>query len=257
MNSEFKRKSQTIASNIQKISQNVSSMQRLLLSSTDDSEMTNQINSIIHYTGQLAKDTKEDLKALIVSNDVGGLGINKEEKMFKEKLTSDFSAILNQFQQAQRTATNREKEKVKSLTAPKSDYYNSGVEQDLLPGPNAYHTQQGPGAGGSYQQQQSTMSAVNLQELRERENSIRQLESDILDVNQIFKELATMVHEQGDTIDSIEANIESTSFSVHQGVEEIGRAAKYQTSARRKKIYLFGILAVVLITIILIIVYAN
>lgn len=62
-------------------------------------------NSIIHYTGQLAKDTKEDLKALVVSNDVGGLGINKEEKMFKEKLTSDFSSILNQFQQAQRYFT--------------------------------------------------------------------------------------------------------------------------------------------------------
>jgi len=253
MNSEFVRKSQSIASNIQKISQNVSSMQRLLLSTnTEDPGITTQINSIIHYTGQLAKDTKEDLKALTVSNDISGVGVNKEEKMFKEKLTSDFSSILNQFQQSQRTATNREKERVKSLTAPRSDYYNSGMEQDLLPGPTSYNNQ---GTGNYQQSATAQMSAVNIQELREREESIRQLESDILDVNQIFKELATMVHEQGDTIDSIEANIESSSFQVHQGTEQISRAAKYQTSARRKKVYLFGILAVVLIVIILIVAY--
>ena len=36
----------------------------------------------------------------------------------------------------------------------------------------------------------------NIEELQERERSIRQLESDIVDVNTIFKDLATMVHEQ-------------------------------------------------------------
>lgn len=44
----------------------------------------------------------------------------------------------------------------------------------------------------------------NIEELQERERSIRQLESDIVDVNTIFKDLATMVHEQGEMIDSIE-----------------------------------------------------
>ena len=36
----------------------------------------------------------------------------------------------------------------------------------------------------------------NIEQLQERERSIRQLESDIVDVNTIFKDLATMVHEQ-------------------------------------------------------------
>ena len=45
--------------------------------------------------------------------------------------------------------------------------------------------------------------------LQERERSIRQLESDIVDVNTIFKDLATMVHEQGEMVDSIEQNVES------------------------------------------------
>lgn len=37
---------------------------------------------------------------------------------------------------------------------------------------------------------------------------IRQLESDIVDVNKIFKDLACMVHDQGSLVDSIEENVE-------------------------------------------------
>ena len=36
----------------------------------------------------------------------------------------------------------------------------------------------------------------NLEYLQERERSIAQLEADIGDVNQIFKDLAAMVHDQ-------------------------------------------------------------
>ena len=71
-------------------------------------------------------------------------------------------------------------------------------------------------------------------QLEQREQSMRQLESDIVDVNTIFKvpfsgpqfyfmnssfffcgqDLATMVHDQGEIVDSIEQNIESTTVQV-------------------------------------------
>ena len=37
----------------------------------------------------------------------------------------------------------------------------------------------------------------------------------------LFKDLATMVHEQGDIVDSIESNIESTSVQVTTGTEQL------------------------------------
>lgn len=70
----------------------------------------------------------------------------------------------------------------------------------------------------------------SLEEVRQREQAIRQLESDILDVNQIFKELATMVHEQGEVVDSIEANIESAHIQVEEGVRQVSQAATYQVT---------------------------
>ena len=36
----------------------------------------------------------------------------------------------------------------------------------------------------------------SLEQLHERERAVRQLEADIGDVNQIFKDLAAMVHDQ-------------------------------------------------------------
>lgn len=68
---------------------------------------------------------------------------------------------------------------------------------------------------------------VDVQLLQEREQAIRKIESDIVEVNQIFKDLATIVHNQGETIDSIEANIESTSIQIHEGEQQLMKAADY------------------------------
>lgn len=68
---------------------------------------------------------------------------------------------------------------------------------------------------------------VDMSMLREREQAIRKIESDIVEVNQIFKDLATMVHDQGEVIDSIEANIESSSIQIHEGTQQLIKASDY------------------------------
>ena len=49
-----------------------------------------------------------------------------------------------------------------------------------------------------------------------------------MDVNQIFKDLATMVHEQGELVDSIEANVESAQVHVSQASTQLSQARQYQ-----------------------------
>lgn len=49
-----------------------------------------------------------------------------------------------------------------------------------------------------------------------------------MDVNQIFKDLATMVHEQGEVIDSIEANVELSTVHVSQASTQLAQARQYQ-----------------------------
>lgn len=78
------------------------------------------------------------------------------------------------------------------------------------------------------QVQISMENDVNLTQLREREAALVKLESDITDINTIFKDLAVMVHDQGEIIDSIESNVEQVNIRVHDANVNLESARKSQ-----------------------------
>merc|ERR1712066_588976 len=86
-------------------------------------------------------------------------------------------------------------------------------------------------------QQMLMQEEYDMEHLQERQRQINQLESDILDVNTIFKDLATLVHEQGEVIDSIEANVESTHVRVQEGTEQLRQAETYKMKKRKRCFY--------------------
>jgi len=218
---EFNRTASVVATNIQKLVQNVSSMQRMLVHvETQGEGLRSQLRQLQHYTGQLAKDTAGQLKQLADAQvtDSGA-------RLQRERLQDEFTKALNNFQRVQREAAERERE---GLVAAKQ---------------NDSWTLAGPGEEQQQQQGQSRTQLMieeeeRIGQLEQREQSMRQLESDIVDVNTIFKDLATMVHEQGEIVDSIEQNIESTTVQVTTGTEQLRQAADYQSKARKKKIIL-------------------
>jgi len=88
--------------------------------------------------------------------------------------------------------------------------------------------------------------------VKQREQEINNILRTIADLNGIFKELATMVTEQGTIIDRIDYNIENTSLKVHDGLQQIKKAAMYQKSD--KKMHCIVILAVIVMIELLILV---
>nr|CAD7571956.1 unnamed protein product [Timema californicum] len=90
--------------------------------------------------------------------------------------------------------------------------------------------------------------------LAEREQRVRQIEDDILDVNHIMRELAAMVYEQADTVNSIENNIESVHSNVELGADELQMASQYQNKYRRKLCILAALAAIVGIVLVIILV---
>ncbi|XP_039189353.1 t-SNARE domain-containing protein 1-like, partial [Crotalus tigris] len=99
----------------------------------------------------------------------------------------------------------------------------------------------------------SEITEEDLEAIRQREEAFQQIESDMLDVNQIIKDLASMVYEQGDTIDSIEANIETASSNVDSANEHLAKASQHQQRARRVKCCVISAGLVVLLIFIIII----
>ncbi len=82
-----------------------------------------------------------------------------------------------------------------------------------------------------HQQMQISMeNDINLTQLREREAALHKLENDITDVNMIFKDLAVMVHDQGEIIDSIESNVEQVQIRVNDANSHLIEAKKNQVN---------------------------
>lgn len=239
---EFQRLAQNIGTNIQKILQNVSSMQRMLTqigTPQDNQQMQNQLHQIQHYTNQLAKDTSKQLKDL--NNFPPQMAIDQRQwKLQKERLHSDFTRALDGFQRAQRAAAQKEKEVIRKAKS----------QSGGLPPPGDTLVDIEEGRAGESKTQMMLEEEYNIEMLQEREKGIRQLEADIGDVNEIFKDLAAMVHDQGELVDSIEANVETTAISVGEGTEQLRHAERYQNKARRKKM-LCAVIGLVILAIII------
>ncbi|XP_011409634.2 PREDICTED: syntaxin-7-like [Amphimedon queenslandica] len=80
---------------------------------------------------------------------------------------------------------------------------------------------------------------------------MRQLETEILDINDIFRDLGTMVHDQGEIIDNIEANVEIAGTRVESGNKQLGRAVKHKRCSRRLTVCILCILLAVAIAIVI------
>ncbi|BFZ16667.1 hypothetical protein BsWGS_19706 [Bradybaena similaris] len=247
--SDFAKLSRDISSNVQKMTQNVTQIQKLVnqigtLQDSDD--MRQRIHQTTHYTKQLANETSQYLKSLAHLPVPASQSEQRQWKMQKERLTDEFTNALKNFQTIQRAAAEKEKESVQRTRAHSGmdkSPFDSGSHDDAMSTPGFSQTRQ------VLQMEQD----VDLELLKEREDAIKKLESDIVDVNQIFKDLGMLVHEQGEVLDSIEANIDNAQMSVEEGTKQLSKARSYQSKARRKKCCIIIIVLVILAIIGLII----
>ncbi|XP_059899062.1 syntaxin-12 [Gadus macrocephalus] len=237
---------QTCSANIQKITQNTAQIKGIvgqLGTRQDNSELQDRLQQMQHFTNQLAKETNKHLK------DLGSIPLptspseQRQQKLQRDRLMSDFSAALNNFQSVQRRAADKEKESVARARAGSRLSAEDGAGEEQL----VSFDNQEDWAQTTIQTEEAAITEDDLELIKERETNIRQLESDILDVNQIFKDLAVMIHDQGDMIDSIEANVESAEVHVERGGEQLQRAAYYQQKSRKKMCILALVMSVVLV----------
>ena len=85
----------------------------------------------------------------------------------------------------------------------------------------------------------------------ERESEIRNIEQSVGELNELFRDVAHIVHEQGAQLDTIDVNVQNTNSDTRQADLELRSANRYQRNARGKACCLLLILAVVLVIIIL------
>lgn len=249
---EFQRHSQFISTSVQKIYQNVSSMNRMINqvgTAQETPEIRQQLHQIRTYTQQLIKDTEASFKDIVNCKD-------RHLKIQRDRLVDEFTAALTAFQAVQKKTVDLEKNAMRqakaNITIPKppSNKSNNSSYSDS-PFENNFIDSRGP------TQLQTQQEEIDLQALEDQERTIRELEENIVGVNEIYKKLGALVYEQGQTVDSIEASVENASVFVSNGTEQLQRASHYTNQARKKKLILALILGSILAVILLLIFLRN
>jgi len=93
---------------------------------------------------------------------------------------------------------------------------------------------------------------AQLQEIKERDESLQLCEKDIKELLELFQEVQDLIKGQGKTINKIEKNINNAEQSVHHGVASLKSAAR-EYLERNKKLMMMIAAAVVVVLLIIVI----
>ncbi|KNA20486.1 hypothetical protein SOVF_052060 [Spinacia oleracea] len=248
--------SQAVASGIFQINTAVSSFHRLvntLGTPKDTLDLRDRLHKTRLHIGQLVKETSAKLKE--ASETDQRFEVSASKKISDAKLARDFQTVLKEFQRAQRLAAQRET--AYSPFVPK-EVQSSGSTGD------AEET-----SSFQRQEQQALFSESRRQEvvhldnelifneavIEERENGIQEIQQQIGEVNEIFKDLAVLVSDQGVIIDDISSNIESSQAATMQGAAQLLKASKSQKSSSSLVCLLLVIFGIILLIVVIIVVF--
>lgn len=248
---DFQRLHNAISTNLTKISNNATDLERLVqkIGTPEDSDpLRERYHRLQNETKLLMQQTNNALQELNNTRVVSEAD-QRRKKALTDELPRQYLATLNRFQEAQRVGARKEKEsldRARAVSFRQQGFHESPFSDNFVSSPY----QQDP-----LQQQQAVLpmeQEVDLRALRERDEQLRELETNIVEVNELFKDVAKLVHEQGGIIDSIDDHIINTEMNVTNANVHLRKAVSYQGAARRKKIILITVLIVVLAIIILV-----
>ncbi|XP_051114546.1 syntaxin-132-like isoform X2 [Andrographis paniculata] len=89
-----------------------------------------------------------------------------------------------------------------------------------------------------------------LEEIQERHDAVREIEKKLLDLHQIYMDMAVLVEAQGDILDNIESQVKNAVDHVNMGADALQTAKNLQKKSR--KCMMIGISLLLIIAVILV-----
>jgi t-SNARE complex subunit (syntaxin) len=93
------------------------------------------------------------------------------------------------------------------------------------------------------------INPINENLIVERE---REIENIVQEISELFTDMALLVTQQGETINSIQDNIEASANNTEKAVIQLNKAKKYQSKYRVRSFYCFIIIFIILLIVIII-----
>ncbi|KAK4989755.1 SNAP receptor [Elasticomyces elasticus] len=224
-----------LTANISRLSNQVG----LLGTKRETDRVRERVHDLVEDTSNGFKEIGEGLKKVQAWHDLG-----PSQKLTQGKLNQEFKASLTEFQVLQRTALEKQRASATAARAALDD------QQQTSAPPQSQQQQQ---QQSQEQLRLASQDEVDFQEslIVERESEIRNIEQSVGELNELFRDVAHMVHEQGQSLDVIGENVVGVRDDTRAADMELRTASRHQKSARNKACCLLLILAVVLIVIVL------
>jgi len=195
------------------------------------------------FRDKLEKEVKDANK--LAKRVMTSLQENKDaDPEMVRKLTKEFAEEFRAFQAINEQLRHRENSLMRTFSAREGGS-SFKPESDLKPGRDSSAPQY-------TQQEQLMIQDMNIEflewnadEIEHRHQRIQAIERDVLEVNEMFRDLAHLVNEQGEHIITIETNVSNTKQHTEAAHAELLKAEEYQMRARRKQCCILFILLAV------------
>ena len=187
----------------------------------DTPRVRERVHSLLEESRDTFKSVGEGVKKIQTWEDV-----TPPQKFKLQKLSKTFATYLASFQTLQRQALEKEKASVSAA--------RSALDSGSTP--------EGGDPFFQEQQQELTLTRLAPQDevdfqdalIVEREEEIRNIEQGVGDLNVLFQQMAQIVTEQGEVLDTIANNVENVRDDTRGADRELRSAARYQKNARSK-----------------------
>ena len=178
----------------------------------------------------------------VANSDLG----QASQKYTQQKLSREFQASGTEFQSIQRLAIEKERA---SATAARTALDSNDPSAPYSDSPSKQQSQ----LQEQDQLRLASQDEVDFQDslIVERESEIRNIEQSVGELNELFRDVAHIVHEQGAQLDTIDGNVQNVATDTRHADLELRSANRYQKNARGKACCLLVILAIVLVIIVL------
>jgi t-SNARE complex subunit (syntaxin) len=164
----------------------------------------------------------------------------KEDKIRLEKIKKQLQEIVDRLQQISRQSI--EKEKLHPV-------YDSAQQQEE--DNNPFNDPDVRSHQGEKIQSTAVVQDFSVEQaiIDERKEDMVFLENEMRNLNEVFIDIAKLIHDQGQDLDTIEANTSTAVVETDKGVDELKKASEYQKSSRKKLCCLTLLLVIIVAAI--------
>ncbi|XP_010322499.1 syntaxin-22-like [Solanum lycopersicum] len=216
----------------------------------DTLQLRHKLHSTRQQIAELIKETSANLKQAIGSNRHSQSSVTK--KIANAKLAKDFQSVLKKFQRAQQLAAQREAAFTPSISQEINSSRSIEIQISSSISPES----------SSILLESKRQDVVQLEHeivfnkaiIEEREQGMIEIQQQIGELNEMFKDLALLVHEQGTMLDDISSNIGSSHDATAQAAKQLTKASKIQqcnSSTSCLLLVIFGVILLIIIVLVL------